>query len=125
MKNVVIGICSFVLTGILVLTLYTLHGCSIRQEELDDALACGLKTAMEQVKQGGDIAPESDEELKALFLQCFLQQIDSNSQVTVHILEADHEKGLLSVEAVLTYRHPVGTEGRVTATGTVILEQEQ
>ena len=125
MKNVVIGICSFVLTGILVLTLYTLHGRSIRQEELDDALACGLKTAMEQVKQGGDIAPESDEELKALFLQCFLQQIDSNSQVTVHILEADHEKGLLSVEGVLTYRHPIGTEGRVTASGTVILEQEQ
>ena len=123
MKNIVIGIGSCFLAGILVLTLYTLHGRSVRQEELDDALASGMKLALEQVKQGGDGAPGSNEELTALFLQSFLLQIDSNSQVTVHILEADYEKGLLSVEAVLTYRHPIGTEGRVTARRTVILEK--
>lgn len=124
MKNIVIGVCSCVLAGILVLTLYTLHGRSIRQEELEDALTHGMKTVLEQVKQGGDGAPESNEELTAMFLQCFLQQINSNSQVTVHFLEADQEKGLLSVEASLIYRHPVGTKGRVTAQKTAILEME-
>ncbi len=122
MKNIVIGICSCFLMGILVLTLYTMHGRSIRQEELDDALAAGMRTALEQVREGGSRVVESNEDLTAMFLQSFLMQLDSNSQVTVHIQDVDYEKGLLSVRAILTYRHPIGTEGRVVSEKTAIVE---
>ena len=125
MKNIVIGIGSCLLIGILVLILYTMHGRSIRQEELDDALTAGMKTALEQVREGGSYAPESNEELTAMFLQSFLMQINSNSKVTVHILDVDYEKGLLSVRATLTYRHPVGTEGRVVSEKTAIVEVDK
>lgn len=123
MKNIIMGICSCALLGILILTGYTLHGRGIRQEELENALSAGMENAMERVKQSGMYAPESNEELVALFMQSFLLQIDSNSQVTVSILDADYEKGLLSAEATLTYRHPVGTTGTVSVRRTVLVEE--
>lgn len=122
MKNVIIGICSCVLAGILLLTVYTLHGRSIRRTELNNALTAGIENTLERLRGGGRHAPKSNEELIGIFLQELLTQIDSHSQVTVHILDADYEKGLLSVEAVLSYVHPLGLSGTVASRQTAILE---
>lgn len=124
MKNIIIGICSFVLLGILILTMYTLHGRSIRQQELNHALTSSMQSVMDSICQDIECAPKNNEELVALFLQEFLVQIESNSQVTVHVLDVDHEKGLLSVEAILEFMHPIGTSGTVSAHRTVIIEDE-
>lgn len=123
MKNVIIGICSVVLIGVLVLTIYTLHGRSIRKQELNRALTWGMENALEKLKEDSAYAPANNEELVALFLQEFLMEIDSKSKVTVNILDVDSKKGLLSAEAILTYSHPIGTTGKVSARETVILEQ--
>lgn len=122
MKNVVIGVCSCALIGILILTVYTLHGRSIRQEELNQALTSGMKNAVERMREETIYTDSDDRELIALFLQEFLTQINSNSQVTVHILDVDYEKGLLSAEAVLTYLHPIGKTGAVSSRQTVLVE---
>ncbi len=119
MKNIIIGISSCVLVGLLILTVYTLHGRSIRQQELDCALASAMENVMERVRED---TITSDEDMVALLLQEFMMQVDSNSQVTVHILEADYEKGLLSAEAIFTYPHPIGTTGKVSSRKTVIIE---
>lgn len=122
MKNIIIGICACVLTGILLLTVFTLHGRSVRQTELNQALAAGLKQSVEQTGMQHTDGPKSNEELIALFLEKFMMQIDSHSDVKVEILDADYEKGLLSVEATLFYKHPNGKEGSVSSHKTVIRE---
>lgn len=122
MKNIVIGICAFVLIGILILTVYTIHGRSIRQAELDQALALALEETIAKTGKNHTDGPKSNEEMTTLFLEKFLTQLESNSQAAVHILDADYEKGLLSAEAVLTYQHPTGREGSVSSRQTAIRE---
>lgn len=104
------------------LIFFTLHGRNARQTELDNALNVSMKQSMDAllVEVG---RPGSEEEWKMMFLQSLVSQIKSESELTVNILEIDMEKGLLSVEAVLTYTHPVGTEGSVSAQRTVVLEE--
>ncbi|MCI8282878.1 MAG: hypothetical protein HFI76_14645 [Lachnospiraceae bacterium] len=122
MKNIVIGICAFVLTGILILTVFTIHGRNMRQTELDQALAQALEETIAKTGKNHTDGPKSNEEMTALFLEKFLTQLESNSQAAVHILDADYEKGLLSAEAVLTYYHPTGKEGSVSSRQTAIRE---
>lgn len=67
--------------------------------------------------------PASEEEWKMMFLQSLVSQIESESELTVNILEMDMEKGILSVEAILTFKHPIGTDGAVSAQRTIVLEE--
>ncbi len=122
MKHIMIGICSFALFGLLLLTIYTIHGRSIRQAELDQALEDAMEQAVASTGETHLDGPQNDKELTALFLEKFASQIDSNSQVTVHILDADWQKGLLSAEAVVSFYHPTGKEGKVASRRTVIRE---
>ena len=120
MKNIIIGICACVLTGILLLTVYTLHGRQIRKTGLNQALDAGLKQTVDQTGTRHTDGPKSNEEMIALFLEKFMMQIESDSRVEVEVLDADYEKGLLSAEATLYYKHPNGKEGSVSACKTVI-----
>lgn len=122
MKKIVMGICSLVLILILVMAAYTMYGRSVRRTELDNALSSGMQKAM-QMLNAEEYAPRSNEEFTALFLEAFFVSLESSSDVTVHILDADFEKGMLSAEAVLTYKHPIGTTGKVAAQRTIIREE--
>lgn len=122
MKKIVIGICSLVLILILVMAAYTMYGRSVRKTELDNALSSGMQKAM-QMLNAEEYAPRSNEEFTSLFMEAFFVNLESSSDVTVHILDADYEKGLLSAEAVLTYKHPIGTTGKVAARKTIIREE--
>lgn len=59
----------------------------------------------------------------AAFLQSLAIQINSASELTVTFLEADMEKGILSVEATLIWVHPIGTHGSVSSVMTAIMEE--
>ena len=122
MKKVVLVICSLVFVLILLLTVYTIYGRSIRKTELDNALSSGMQKAM-QMLNAEEYAPQNNEEFMALFLEAFAMNFTSSSDVTVHILDADYKKGLLAAEAVLEYKHPLGTMGNVAARKTIIREE--
>lgn len=123
MKNIVIGISAAAFLGLLVLIAYTLHGRSVRQTELDMALSIAMEESLRGLKELEAGQEKSTEEFVEEFLQRFSVQIVSQSDVTVHILDVDVEKGLLSVEAVSTFRHPIGSMGSVALRRTAILEQ--
>ena len=123
MKNMVIGISAAVVLGLLVLIAYTLHGRSVRQTELDLALSTAMEEALQGLKELEAGQTKDTEEFVEEFLQRFSVQIASRSQVTVHILDVDVERGLLSVEAVSAFRHPIGRMGTVSRRRTAILEQ--
>ena len=122
MKKIVIGVCSLVLVLTLILAAYTMYGRSVRKTELDNALSTGMQKAM-QMLNAEEFAPRTNEEFIALFMEAFAVNFESSSDVTVHVLDADFEKGLLSVEAILTYKHPIGTTGTVATRKTIIREE--
>jgi len=74
-----------------------------------------------QVDEG---APMSEESWVNDFIQSIAIQIDSSSDLTVHIYEANLNKGLLSAEAILTFKNPIGTESSVTTGKRIILLEE-
>lgn len=121
MKKMITAVMSVVLILLFILSAFTLHGRNYRQTEIDNALQSSMKSAMELMllEEGG---PENEEEWKTMFVQSLAVQIKSDSNLTVTIMEADMEKGILSAEATLTYRHPIGTVGTVSAQETIILE---
>lgn len=122
MKNMLIAFYAAVIGILIILTGFTIHGRSIRQVELDNALKSSMEEAM-AVLLYEEGKPQTEEEWKAAFLQSLAVQINSASDLKVVILEADMEKGLLSVEAVLTWNHPIGTKGSVSSVRTVLLEE--
>lgn len=122
MKNMLIAFIAAICGVVIILIGFTMHGRSTRQVELDNALKSSMEEAMTSLmyEEG---KPENEKEWKAAFLQSLAIQINSASDLTVTFLEADMARGILSVEAVLTWSHPIGTVGTVSSTMTVIMEE--
>lgn len=122
MKKVLMAVFSVLIIIIFFLVVYTLHGRNIRQTELDNALNTSMKQAMDTllVMEG---KPETEDEWKVMFLQSLVSQVESESELKVNILEIDMDKGLLSVEAILSFTHPIGTKGTVSTQRTAVLEE--
>ena len=122
MKNMLIAFIAALIGIVIILTGFTIHGRSIRQVELDNALKSSMEDAMTSLmyEEG---KPQNEEEWKASFLQSLVLQINSASDLKVVFLEADMDKGILSVEATLSWMHPIGTPGSVSSTMTVIMEE--
>ena len=121
MKDMLVAFYAAIIALVIILIGFTIHGRSVRQIELDNALKSSMEDAM-TVLLYEEGRPQTEEEWKASFLQSLAVQINSASDLTVHILKADMEKGLLSVEAILTWKHPIGTDGSVSSHMTVFLE---
>ena len=122
MKNMLIAFAATLCAVLIILIGFTIHGRGIRQTELNNALKSSMESAMTMLlyEEGG---PETEDEWKAYFLQSLVLQINSVSDLKVIFLETDMENGILSVEATLTWQHPIGTKGSVSNAMTVILEE--
>lgn len=124
MKKMIMVFIACLLIVLIVLTGFTIHGRNLRQIELDNAFHASMENAMELllVEEGG---PKNQSEWEQMFVQSLAVQIESDSELTVHIGEdSDMEKGILTAEAILRFRHPIGTEGTVsTGIRTIIMEE--
>ena len=122
MKNMLIAFIAMLCSVVIILIGFTMYGRSIRQVELDNALKSSMEDAMLSLmyEEG---RPQNEKEWKAAFLQSLVIQINSASELTVRFLEADMTMGILSVEAKLTWTHPIGTIGTVSSNMTVIMEE--
>lgn len=124
MKKMIMGVLSVLIIIVFILSLYTLHGRNYRQTEIDNALTSSMENAMELLlyEEGG---PKTQAEWEQMFIQSLVVQIESDSELTVHIgADSDMTKGILTAEAVLTFQHPIGTTGTVsTGIRTIILEE--
>ena len=122
MKNMIIAFFSALCGIVIILIGFTIHGRGIRQVELNNALKSSMEDAMIMLLYEEGV-PRTEDEWKAAFLQSLVVQIHSVSDLQVAFLESDMENGILSVEASLTWKHPIGTTGRVSSKMTIILEE--
>ena len=122
MKNMLIAYYAAVCGIVIILIGFTIHGRGTRWVELNNALKSSMEDAMVMLLYEERI-PQTEDEWKASFLQSLAVQINSDSDLKVIFWEADMENGILSVEATLTWKHPIGTTGSVSNCMTIIMEE--
>ncbi|MBR2045126.1 MAG: hypothetical protein IJ958_03200 [Agathobacter sp.] len=123
MKKFLLSSFALIIILLFILIFFTLYDRSVRHTEVCNALTLSMKQSMMQL-QLDEGKPTSEEDWTTAFVQSVATQIQSQSDLTIHIYESNVEKGLLSAEAILTFRNPIGTTSSVT-TGkqTIILEE--
>lgn len=107
MKSAAIAFVSCLMIISVVLILTKMDNRSIRQSELETNVSVALEQTMTNLKvdKKYDVHTEAGiNEWVADFIQSLLICTDSNSGITVNILKADPEKGILDVECVSTYK---------------------
>lgn len=122
MRQMVFGVAAGSILILFLSAIISIHGRSLRQNEAEQSLESAMVQVMEQLKEQGEGAFSDRDAFVAEFLQALLVQIDSDSELAVHILKADEKKGLLSVEVVENYDHPNGGRGSVSVQRTMILD---
>ena len=123
MKSVFLGFGITVCSIISIVIVMTLCGTNMRQNELNRAVDSAIKDTVENQFDDTTYSVNSNDEFVADFMEALLVQINSDCSVVVNVLDVDYQKGLLSVEVIEKYIHPIGTEGNVSVKRTVIMEQ--
>lgn len=123
MKQAVLGTVVLSITLIVASILFSLDSRSIRQQEIENALEEALKTCAESIWADSTYTAQTEDEFAADLIQTLSMQIESDSAVSIRILDLDNEKGIVSAEAVLKYNYPNGKTGTVSTVKTVIMEK--
>ncbi len=123
MKNVFLGSGITIYAIISIVIVMTLCGTNMRQNELNRAVDSALQDTVENQFDSKTYSVSSNDEFIADFMEALLVQINSDCSIKVNVLDVDYQKGLLSVEVIEKYKHPIGTEGQVSVKITVIMEQ--
>lgn len=123
MKQAVLGTVVLSITLIVASILFSLDSRTIRQQEIENALEEALKSCAESIWVNSTYAAQTENEFAADLIQTITTQIESDSAVSIRILDLDNEKGIVSAEAILKYNYPNGKTGTVSTVKTVIMEK--
>ena len=124
MKNVVTGIMMSIILALITIIILTTDDRIIRINEVNTALADALDESLNVLDIDKYSITDTDE-LIADVTQGLLVQIESDAEVTVNFMDADKDKGIVTVEAVENFRKASGAAGQTAATRTIILEKQQ
>ena len=122
MKQAVLGTVVLSITLIVASILFSLDSRSIRQQEIENALEEALKSCAD-IWADSTYTAQTEDEFAAGLIQTITTQIESDSAVSIRILDLDNEMGIVSAEAVLKYKYPNGKTGTVSTVKTVIMEK--
>lgn len=124
MKNIIVG---FVITLIVLLSInisMTVNARDIRQQEAENALDSALEGTISTLSKN-TYSINNQEEYIADLVMALTEQIQSDSSVTIRVLDTDYDKGIMSIQVTETYKHINGKTGNVVAKKTVILEDKE
>lgn len=124
MKNVVTGIMMSIILALITIIILTTDDRIIRINEVNTALADALDESINVLDMDKYSITDTDE-LIADVTQGLLVQLESDAEVTVNFMDADKDKGIVTVEAVENFRKASGSAGQTAATRTIILEKQQ
>lgn len=124
MKHMVLGVLSGGIVILFVAVLLTMQHKNVRKEELEQSLTEAMETTMQMVQADAD-RDYTSEDMRTLLIRNLVPQMNSDSELTVRIVEADAEKGLLSVEVEEQFSYPGGKQGRIECFRTILAEREE
>ena len=124
MKNVVTGIMMSIILALITIIILTTDDRIVRINEVNTALADALDESLNVLGMDKYSIADTDE-LIADVTQGLLVQIESDAEVTVNVMDADKDKGIVTVEAVENFRKVSGAAGQTAVRRTIILEKQQ
>lgn len=124
MRKVVLGIMMSILMSMVILIILTQDDRMIRINEDNTALSNALDESI-SVIDTGKYSISNTSQLISDITQGLLMQIESDADITVNVMDADRDKGIVTIEAVEDYKKPSGVSGQAAATRTIILEEKR
>ena len=111
MKNVVTGIMMSIILALITIIILTTDDRIIRINEVNTALADALDESINVLDMDKYSITDTDE-LIADVTQGLLMQIESDAAVIVNVMDADKDKGIVTIEAVENFRKASGAAGQ-------------
>lgn len=125
MKNIAMAIIITIAGGITLLIVMSMYGRSNRSMEIESNLPSLVEETVENMSVNQKYTINNYNEYIADFVNNMSYVLDSNSDITVEVLNADKEKGLLSIRVTEEFNHPNGRRGKVDCERTVILNKTE
>lgn len=123
MKNIALGIVNTILGVLTLMIVMSVYGRMNRSMELASSFPSALEETVEHLMINRKYNIHNTNEFLADLVQTLSVSLETESDLTVEILQCDKEKGILSVRAEASYLHPNGKPGTVTCERTVILNR--
>ncbi|MEE3433489.1 MAG: hypothetical protein VZQ50_06470, partial [Lachnospiraceae bacterium] len=132
MKQAMIGIVSLTILILAAVAILTIEGRTMKKNELHSAITYSGKEVLGLLQKEKKGAPDNKEELTRLFTENLKKRLyyeehkkaDRDYEITVDMIAADPEKGILSCNVTEEYRHPNGKMGRIREGATAVIEEE-
>lgn len=124
MRNAALIIVSFIIGLIALSSVMTITGRNDRRMELTGNLSTAVEKTVSMLlaDQKYDVADQ--EEFVADMTENLSQVLDSDCDITVNVMEADVEKGVLAVRVTAEYKHPNGNPGTIACERTVVFDRK-
>lgn len=125
MKSVIV---SFVCISaiLLVLAIHTvIDGKSAALQELEDSLAVSVSQTMKEVMEQESYGIQDKNEFIASFLQALVMRTNSDVDMTVNVISADMELGLMDIEVAEKISFLNMKEKEIKVRRTVIFEKNE
>lgn len=123
MKHMVFGVLSGGIVILFVVMLLTIQHKNVRKEELEQSLTEAMETTLQMV-QADVVRDYTSEDMRTLLIRNLVPQMNSDSELTVRMLAADAEKGLLSVEVEEYFSYPGGKMGSIKCCRTILTDDD-
>lgn len=123
MKNIGLMISITLLSVISLLIVMTVDGRMNRSMEINSNLPSLVEETVANMSVDQKYTINNYNEYIADFISNLSYVLDADSDITVEVLNADKEKGLLSIRVTEEFDHPNGRRGTVDCERTVILNK--
>lgn len=124
MKQVVISaVCVSAILSVLAIQ-SVIDGRASYTQELEDALSVSVSQTMKEVMEQESFGIENRNEFVAAFLQALVMRTNSDVDMTVCVISADLERGLLDIEVKERFNFLNMGEQEIALRRTVIFEND-
>lgn len=123
MKQVIISaVCVSAILSVLAIQ-SVVDGKASYIQELEDALSVSVSQTMKEVMEQESFGIENRNEFVAAFLQALVMRTNSDVDMTVYVISADIERGLLDIEVKERFNFLNLGEQEISLRRTVIFER--
>ncbi len=123
MKQVIISaVCVSAILSVLAIQ-SVVDGKALYIQELEDALSVSVSQTMKEVMEQESFGIENRNEFVAAFLQALVMRTNSDVDMTVYVISADIERGLLDIEVKERFNFLNMGEQEISLRRTVIFER--
>lgn len=124
MKNVVIMLTCGMLGGLSLAIVMTICGSMNRRVEIQSNLSSAIEQTVEAAATDADETYDDDSAL-AECMECIGLALDTDSEVTLSVYQADIRKGVLALGIRERFKHPNGTDGAAEWKRSVIYDKTE